>query len=73
MNLEQYASVWFSLVLLVAFWVRSLWQPQGNYAFDAPIMGSKWSWIARVKYMFNAMGPLKEGYDKVLSNPNSFT
>lgn len=57
---------WASLLVLVILCVLSLQPKSGNETIDAPIVGSRQSWIARWRFFSNAGRVIKEGYSEVV-------
>jgi hypothetical protein len=56
----------FLLLLVVSLtWLYSTNHPKGNAAFDAPIVGSRWAYLGRLRYLTNATALLQGGYQKV--------
>lgn len=67
---NNFTSTYFVLfyVFLIYFsakWLYSTLSPHGNAAFSAPIVGSKWAFIGRLRYLTNATELLQEGFQKV--------
>jgi len=52
-------------VVLSSVWLKSILIPYGNAAVKAPIVGLRWAYLARIRYLTNAMELLQEGYHKV--------
>ncbi|TVY83155.1 Cytochrome P450 monooxygenase AtmP [Lachnellula suecica] len=58
--------LWLLCILTIfsGVWLKSILIPTGNAAVDAPIVGLRWAYPARIQYLTNAMGLLQEGYAK---------
>jgi hypothetical protein len=54
-----------SLFALSLLFVVAAQRRTGNAAFDAPIIGTRWSWLERVRFLTDGSRLLQQGFNKV--------
>ena len=64
-QLLQNQYTWVSLLVLLLLSFSLLHSKSGNEIINAPIVGSRQSWIARWKFFSDAGQVVNEGYSKV--------